>query len=435
MRAVADHEIKQNDARPRDRRAPRARHRRGPTDRSWDAAGRRDIRRRRDRRCGPVPLPPGRAIGRRERLVRCHLAAAACEDHLRFGAQRAAGEQSATRCPPCAALQRGRGVAELTAERSPPPAHFGGCLQRRGKTRIRRQIRRCAAPMKHTVKGLRLLPTRASTPWRQPRAAAWRSARCDRSRDRLERVDRRQRRDAADLRLQIPPADADCVRHAAAAARDQARDFLHAGTGRADDADAAARHRIGKCDRHAADDGGPAVRSHHQQPASRASRFSASSSAIDDVVAEHHDMQARAQRLARFARRRTRRERKSSARLAPGADLDRRSASVRGRATRLRPPAAPSACRAADCASASAARAGAHRSSARIAMIRSLPLHRAFAHRAIRPSRRIALLAGVPIISAASTPAHGRELARHAASARPNRGRSPRRTPLRTTRS
>ena len=83
----------------------------------------------------------------------------------------------------------------------------------------------------------------------------------------VERVDRHQRGDRADLGLEVAAAGADGVADAAAGARDQAGHFLHAGARRADDADVAARHRVGESERRAGDDRGAAVRAHHQQAA------------------------------------------------------------------------------------------------------------------------------------------------------------------------
>ena len=80
----------------------------------------------------------------------------------------------------------------------------------------------------------------------------------------IEQIDRHQRGDAADLLLEVAPADADRVRNALAGLRDQAGHFLHAGAGRADDADVAARDDVGEGERRAADDRGAAVRPHDE---------------------------------------------------------------------------------------------------------------------------------------------------------------------------
>ena len=132
----------------------------------------------------------------------------------------------------------------------------------------------------------------------------------------IERIDRHQRRDAADLGLEIAPAGADRVRDAAAGARDQAGDLLDAGARRADDADVAARHDVGEGERHAADDRGAAIGPHHQT-AQRARLLLQRDLVGDrDVVGEDHHVEA-----ARSALR------ASAAAKSPGTEISARLAS------------------------------------------------------------------------------------------------------------
>ena len=79
-----------------------------------------------------------------------------------------------------------------------------------------------------------------------------------------ERIHRHQRRDAADLRREVPAADADGLRYTAAVPGYQARNFLYPGARGADDPDIAARHHVGESQGHTADDARTAIGTHDQ---------------------------------------------------------------------------------------------------------------------------------------------------------------------------
>ena len=73
-----------------------------------------------------------------------------------------------------------------------------------------------------------------------------------------------------------------------------------AGARSADDTDAAALQLVGEGQRRAADDRGSAVRPHHQETELARLLLQRTLVLDRDIVAEHHDMQPAAQRLAGF---------------------------------------------------------------------------------------------------------------------------------------
>ena len=85
-----------------------------------------------------------------------------------------------------------------------------------------------------------------------------------------ERREPLQHRDAADLLLEVAPAGAERLRHAAARVVDAARHFLQSGAGRRDEPDVAAPHDVGEAQRNAVDDGRSAVGPHDEEVARRA---------------------------------------------------------------------------------------------------------------------------------------------------------------------
>ena len=107
--------------------------------------------------------------------------------------------------------------------------------------------------------------------------------------------------DGADLCLEVAPAGAKGLRHAAAQVVDFGRDGLEAGAGGAHYADGAAPHPVGKAQAHAIDDGRAAVGAHHEQSLRLGGLLEGHLVIQRDIVAVEKDVLAQVHRLARHA--------------------------------------------------------------------------------------------------------------------------------------
>ncbi|MNI57973.1 hypothetical protein D3C73_1130640 [compost metagenome] len=81
----------------------------------------------------------------------------------------------------------------------------------------------------------------------------------------FQHLDGVEHHQTADLLAQIAPTGADQLGNTTAKLVNTYTKLLATGTGRADDADVAAAHRVAKTECRAVDDGGATVRTHHQQ--------------------------------------------------------------------------------------------------------------------------------------------------------------------------
>ena len=105
-----------------------------------------------------------------------------------------------------------------------------------------------------------------------------------------QRVEPQLHHQAADLLLEVAAAGADDLRHAAAQLRNDGADLLRARAGRADHADLALGHDVGKRQRHVVDDRGATVGAHDQQLLFICALFERLLLFDRHVVGEEHDV-------------------------------------------------------------------------------------------------------------------------------------------------
>ena len=233
-----------------------------------------------------------------------HLAAAGGKDDLRFGAQRTAGKQPLDAACSRAPSRQARGRGDRVEARTDPPLAtqrlLRGFLQCCRKACVRRQVSRGRADETDRI-GLRALADPGDDGFGDIRMRRLRNQHdAVGLRIRVERVDRHQRRNAADLLFEIAPADADGMGNPLACLGDETRHLLRAGAGRADDADPAALHLVGESKRRTADDRGSAIRPHHQKTNLAGLLLQRQFIRQRDIVAEQQHVEAAVQRLARF---------------------------------------------------------------------------------------------------------------------------------------
>ena len=248
----------------------------------------------------PAPDPGDRRVGGDGDIRRP-------EDHLGLGAEGAAGKKPADGAA-AAADRPGHGAGIEFAVEPPRPGvpverRLRRRLQRRDDGRVRRRLERLDPDQ---AEGIGLAP--GADPLEDLRRHRQGRRLGDdhhvpRSGVRLERVDRHQRRDAADPLVEIVAADADRLGNPLAAAGDEAGDFLHPRSRGADDRDLAARHPVGEGQRHAVHDRGAAVGSHHEKAERPGLALEAGLLRDRHVVAEDHHVQPLAQGLAGLGRR------------------------------------------------------------------------------------------------------------------------------------
>ena len=101
---------------------------------------------------------------------------------------------------------------------------------------------------------------------------------------------------------QVTSADTDGVGNALAQTVDDGGQLLDTGSGSTDDADGAGSYLVGKCDRHALDDAGTAVRTHNSKSLCMSLLLQTCFVLDRDVVGEHEDVLALVERAVRFKR-------------------------------------------------------------------------------------------------------------------------------------
>ena len=294
MAAIAEHDDRAGRRRPRDRRAPpRAAHRAPPG--SIIGCGRPRVNSSSPRSI-ITWLPWARRHGGRARHRHVRGDRKPRLPGTRAAPPRTASRRRTGRAPVVPRSGRSDGGSASAAGKV-VRSQVGRRLERRGGARVRRQ-RQVARAEKADRE--RLVALRHAVE-HQPRDRGSRRLRDQhdvlRRRIGIERVDRHQGGDGADLGLEVAPAGADRMADAAAGARDQARHFLDAGARGADDADVAARHHVGEGERRAGDDRGAAIRAHHHQAA--LARLALERHLVVDrhVVGENHHVEPERQAL------------------------------------------------------------------------------------------------------------------------------------------
>ncbi|MOA11630.1 hypothetical protein D3C78_1315820 [compost metagenome] len=116
----------------------------------------------------------------------------------------------------------------------------------------------------------------------------------------FEHVDRIEHHQSADLLAEIASACANQLRNPTAKFMNARAQFLAAGARRTHDANRTTAHRVAKAQRRAVDDGGAAVRSHHQQSFFMRQLLERQLVFQTDVIGKEHHVETVFQRLARF---------------------------------------------------------------------------------------------------------------------------------------
>ena len=117
----------------------------------------------------------------------------------------------------------------------------------------------------------------------------------------FQHLDGVEHHQAANSLAEIAPAGTNQLRHTAAEFVNAHAQLLAAGAGSADDANRAAAHRVSKAQSRAVDDGGAAIRPHHQQPFLVRQLLQRQLVVERHVIGKEHYVKIVFQRLARFA--------------------------------------------------------------------------------------------------------------------------------------